>query len=83
MPQRVEVDMVAYLEDWPTRNITQSFNVTQSSSELACSAASPITFNYGDPPKTFSVKYSNETFVTSIKLTPVKTPFATNVLGFE
>ena len=75
--------MVAYLEEWPARNTTQSFNVTQSSSELTCSAESPITFNYGDPPKTFSVKYSNETFVTNIKLTPVKTPFVTDAFAVE
>ena len=82
-PQGFAVDMVAYLEDWPTRNITQSFNVTQSSSELACKAGSTLSYNFGDPPTTFAVNYSNETFVHSLKLTPVKTPFASNTFGEE
>ena len=70
--------MIAYLEDWPKRNITQSFNVTQSSSELNCSPGTSIRFNYGDPPSSFGVNFSNETFVASLVLTPLETPFATD-----
>jgi lipid-binding SYLF domain-containing protein len=55
-------ELQASLEEYPTVNITETFNITVASSEIICNQLLAASYHIKDTRTIFAMSYSNQTF---------------------